>query len=251
MSYSRGHENSNLCTFVFGKRSARASKPGCAPKTLSPCAVRRCFWRASRGEEVPQIATNLGCGQQTVRDAIHDFNARGLDALDAKILAPQKNPRRLRRGKRRGLEGDAPPLAEGVRIRTSLWTLEMAAEVAFEEGLTQRRVSGETIRATLSRLLGVRWHEGEAMDHLSRPPVRKKKSRRDRLMEVAGADPEWAVGFLDEMLVEPAGLAHFEQLERGGRAPAPHPAVGRQRRSRAESHLLLRSLSARARQRRG
>jgi hypothetical protein len=34
----------------------------------------------------------------------------------------------------------------------------MAAEAAFEEGLTERRVSGETIRATLSsRLLGIRW----------------------------------------------------------------------------------------------
>jgi transposase len=36
---------------------------------------------SSRGNEVPQIAENLGCGQQTVRDAIHDFNDRGLDAL--------------------------------------------------------------------------------------------------------------------------------------------------------------------------
>src|SRR5215210_867142 len=34
---------------------------------------------------------------------------------------------------------------------------KMAAEAAFEAGLTQRRVSGETIRATLSRLLGIRW----------------------------------------------------------------------------------------------
>jgi hypothetical protein len=40
---------------------------------------------------------------------------------------------------------------------SSLWTLEMASEAAFEAGLTQRRVSGETIRATLSRLLGIRW----------------------------------------------------------------------------------------------
>jgi Winged helix-turn helix len=36
---------------------------------------------SSRREEVPQIAKNLGCGQQTVRDAIHDFNARGVGAL--------------------------------------------------------------------------------------------------------------------------------------------------------------------------
>jgi hypothetical protein len=40
---------------------------------------------------------------------------------------------------------------------SSLWTLEMAAEVSIEEGHTQRRVSGETIRATLAHLLGVRW----------------------------------------------------------------------------------------------
>jgi hypothetical protein len=36
------------------------------------------------------------------------------------------------------------------------------------------------------------------MDKLSRSPLRKKKRRRDRLMEVAAADPEWATGFEDE-----------------------------------------------------
>jgi hypothetical protein len=38
---------------------------------------------SARGERAPQIAKNLGCGQQTVRHAIHDFNKRGLDALKA------------------------------------------------------------------------------------------------------------------------------------------------------------------------
>src|ERR671920_753210 len=47
---------------------------------------------SSRGDEVPQIAENLGCGQQTVRDAIHDFNERGLDAL----LAGSSRPKRTR-----------------------------------------------------------------------------------------------------------------------------------------------------------
>src|SRR3712207_420449 len=44
---------------------------------------------------------------------------------------------------------------------SSLWTLEMAAQVSFEEGLIERRVSGETIRGTLSRLLGVRWQRAK------------------------------------------------------------------------------------------
>jgi DDE superfamily endonuclease len=36
------------------------------------------------------------------------------------------------------------------------------------------------------------------MDNLPRSLVRKKKRRRDRLMEVAGASHEWAIGFEDE-----------------------------------------------------
>jgi hypothetical protein len=37
-----------------------------------------------------------------------------------------------------------------------VWTLELAAEVSFAQGLTCRRVSDETIRAALAQL-GVRW----------------------------------------------------------------------------------------------
>ena len=36
---------------------------------------------SSRGNKVAPTAENLGCGQQTVRVAIHDFDERGLDAL--------------------------------------------------------------------------------------------------------------------------------------------------------------------------
>jgi hypothetical protein len=58
---------------------------------------------------------------------------------------------------------------------SSLWTLEMAAQVAFEEGLVQRRVSGETIRATLSRLLGVRWLRAKGWITSPDPLYERKK----------------------------------------------------------------------------
>src|SRR3954447_16849483 len=45
---------------------------------------------SSRGEVAPQIAKNLGCGAQTVRDAIHDFNERALDALIAGSSRPTR-----------------------------------------------------------------------------------------------------------------------------------------------------------------
>src|SRR5919202_5059565 len=45
---------------------------------------------SSKGNAAPQIAENLGCGQQTVRDAIHDFNDRGLDALTSGSSPPKR-----------------------------------------------------------------------------------------------------------------------------------------------------------------
>jgi transposase len=112
---------------------------------------------SSRGEEVPQITTNLGCGQQTVRDAIHDFNARGLDALTPGSSRPKRTRDAFDEESAESLREMLHRSPREFGYDTSLWTLEMAAQAAFEEGLTQRRVSGETIRATLSRLLGVGW----------------------------------------------------------------------------------------------
>ena len=134
---------------------------------------------SSRGVEAPQIASNLGCGQQTVRDAIHDFNARGLlDALVAKSSRP------LRTGDAFD-EHSAESLRELLHCSprefchdSTLWTLEMAAQVAFEEGITQRRVSGETVRATLSRLLGVRWMRAKRWITSPDPLYERKKTPR-------------------------------------------------------------------------
>jgi transposase len=112
---------------------------------------------SARGESPPKIAATLGCASQTARNAIRAFNEKGLDALVEGSSTPKRvysafdaeSAERLREMLHRS------PREFG--YETSLWTLEMAAEAAFEEGLTERRVSGETLRATLSRLLGIRW----------------------------------------------------------------------------------------------
>jgi Winged helix-turn helix len=46
-----------------------------------------------RGERASQIARSLGCGSQTVRDAIHDFDRRGLDTLVAGSSRPKQTHR--------------------------------------------------------------------------------------------------------------------------------------------------------------
>ena len=57
---------------------------------------------------------------------------------------------------------------------STFWTLAMAAEVSFEEGLTERRVSGETVRATLARL-GVRWKRAKRWIESPDPEYARKK----------------------------------------------------------------------------
>src|SRR5919107_4230096 len=141
----------------FSDEERKALQAGLRSKNTF--TLRRCqmLLASSRGEYAPKIGESLGCGEQTVRDAIHDFNQRGLDALVAKSSRPKRT--------REVFDQRSADLLREMLHRSprefghdsSLWTLDMAAQVAFEEGITKRRVSGETVRATLSRLLGVRW----------------------------------------------------------------------------------------------
>ncbi len=130
---------------------------------------------SNRGERAPRIAHSLGCGSQTARDAIHDFNERGLAALEAGSSRPKRT--------RSAFDGEGAEALRGMLHRsprefgyeTSLWTLETAAEAAFEARLTDRRVSGETIRATLSRLLGIRWQRAKRWITSPDPLYERKK----------------------------------------------------------------------------
>src|SRR5215218_5361134 len=198
---------------------------------------------SNRGERAPRISRSLGCGSQTARDAIHDFNERGLAALAAQSSRPKRTRDAFDEEGAEALRGLLHRTPREFGRRRSLWTLEMAAEVAFEEGLTERRVSGETIRATLSRLLGIRWQRAKRWITSPDPLYERKKAARP-----ADGGGRWESGVGSRLpgrvLVEPGGAAHPEQLLREGGAPSHDPAVGRQRRPRPQGHLLLRALSA-------
>ena len=139
--------------------------------------LRRCqiLLASSRGEHSPRIAKNLGCGQQTVRNAIHDFDERGLGALKAGSSRPREVHAAFD-------EGEAECLRQMLHHRHpsefgkegAFWTLAMAAEVSFEEGISERRVSGETVRATLARL-GVHWQRAKRWMESPDPEYARKK----------------------------------------------------------------------------
>jgi transposase len=130
---------------------------------------------SSRGETPPQISRSLGCASQTVRNAIHAFNERGLDALKASSSRPKRTRAAF---DEQGVEALKELLRHSPREfgkPTTLWTLEHAAEVSFEEGITEERVSAETIRSTLKRL-GVRWERAKRW--ISSPEIPSTKGKR-------------------------------------------------------------------------
>ena len=131
---------------------------------------------SARGEPTPQIAGHLGCTAQTVRNAIAAFNTRGGAALRKGSTRPHRF--RVAFDLIRGEQLRAL-LHQGRRTfgkPTSVWTLELAAEVSCERGLTAGRVSGETIRATLQRL-GIRWKRAKRWITSPDPEYARKKGR--------------------------------------------------------------------------
>src|SRR3712207_4762631 len=107
--------------------------------------LRRCqiLLASDRGENAYQIARSLACNPQTVRNAIHAFNERGLPEA---LQRGSKRPHTIHRA-------FDPERAEALREllhksprefgeQSSLWTMEMAAEVSFEAGLTKEREIG-------------------------------------------------------------------------------------------------------------
>lgn len=138
--------------------------------------LRRCqiLLASARGEWAPKIALSLGCDDQTVRNAIGSFNESGLASLVKGSSAPHTTRRVL-----------GPEQAERLKVLlhqsprafdkpTSLWTLPLAAEVSFEQGITPYRVSHETIRQTLKRL-DVGWKRAKNWITSPDPEYARKK----------------------------------------------------------------------------
>ena len=140
--------------------------------------LRRCqiLLASARGENAYRIARSLGCDPQTARTAIERFNEGGLEEALRKRSSRPKTVRAAFAG-----EGRVEALREMLHRSprqfgkdTSLWTLELAAEVSFEEGLTEGRVAGETVRASLERM-GLRWLRAKRWVTSPDPEYARKK----------------------------------------------------------------------------
>jgi len=129
---------------------------------------------SAREETASQIAAHQGWASQTVRDAIRAFNAVSMDALIAGSCRPQRIDRAFDDAaaeRLRALVHQSPRL---FGKPTSVWTLDLVADVCAAHGVTRTRVSDETVRATLKRL-DVRWQRAKHWITSPDPAYRRKK----------------------------------------------------------------------------
>jgi transposase len=139
--------------------------------------VRRCqmLLASAAGQHTTTIARTLRCNDQTVRNAIHTFNQHGLAALQPKSSRPHTTQAIFDAPARERLRTLLHQSPRTFGKETSVWTLELAAEVSFAEGITARRVSDETIRAALAAL-GVRWKRAKHWITSPDPAYARKKN---------------------------------------------------------------------------
>ena len=187
---------------------------------------------SAQGEQVGVIAPRVGFSGQAVRDVIRAFNTRGVA-----VLQPGSRRNRVI------YSSFATTRAEALRALlhrsprdfdkpSGVWTLELAADVAYDQGLTAWRVRGETIRATRARR-GVRWRRAKEWITSPDPEDARKKARRARLIRLAQRHPDWLLGFADAVwwsrLAQPALYAWQEEahplhlVEQTVARDDPHP----------------------------
>jgi transposase len=140
--------------------------------------LRRCqiLLASADGLKPAQIAERLGCASQSVRNAIRAFAAEGTDCLREKSHRPKSARPEIDDAACQRLRALLHRSPRDFGKPTSLWSLELAARVAFAEGITGRLVSDETIRQAIKRL-GVGWKRAKTWITSPDPAYLRKKGR--------------------------------------------------------------------------
>jgi transposase len=157
------------------KKEKQALQAGVRVK--DPFVIRRSqiVLASARGEKAIDIAKTLGCDDETVRNVIKGFNQDGIAVLQEGSRRPHSTQAAFASESVEQLKEMLHQSPRNFGKATSLWTLDLAAEISYENKLIKERVSGETIRATLKRF-GMKWTRAKHWITSPDPDYEQKKN---------------------------------------------------------------------------
>ena len=131
---------------------------------------------SAQGQRPSRIAARVGCAIGTVRNTIHAFEAEGPGCLEEKKRGPKDAQPILGEAKADPLKGILHQSPRRFGKARSTWTLDLLADVSFEQGLTPRRLSHEAVRQAVKRL-GSGWKRAKQWITSPDPAYARKKKR--------------------------------------------------------------------------
>lgn len=131
---------------------------------------------SAEGHRPSQIAARVGCAIGTVHNTLHAFETEGVGCLVEKKRGPKDVPPVLDEAKADPLQGILHQSPRRFGKAQSTWTLDLLADVTFEQGLTPRRLSHEAVRQAVKRL-GHGWKRAKTWITSPDPAYARKKKR--------------------------------------------------------------------------
>jgi transposase len=131
---------------------------------------------SAEGQRPSAIATRVGCAVGTVHNAIRAFAGEGIGCLTEKKHGPKDAQPILDEAKADPLRGILHQSPRRFGKARSTWTLDLLADVSFEQGLTPRRLSHEAVRQAVKRL-GGGWKRAKQWITSPDPAYARKKKR--------------------------------------------------------------------------
>ena len=153
---------------------------------------------SARGVRASEIATHLGCSVQTVRNTIRVFEQQGLACLKAESSRPKTVKAIFDENKREELRKLLHANPRNFDKPRSNWTLDLLAEVCWQQGITLKQVSRTTIEEAL-KAMGITWSRAKSWIVSPDEQYELKKRQRNRLIALSEQNPDWILGFADEV----------------------------------------------------
>lgn len=135
---------------------------------------------------------------RTTRNTIRAFGQQELECLKAQSSRPKTVKPIFDEDKRSQLRSLLHVTPRNFGRSRSTWTLDLLAEICWEQGITEKQVSRTTIEEAL-KAMGITWSRAKVWIVSPDEQYELKKRQRNRLIELSQQHPDWIVGFADEV----------------------------------------------------